>query len=73
MSINFIKEDVWEILVDLANDGSLNSIVRLDLVVSYESAVTYADREALKGAIRFYSSEIQYIDFLKSQGLYDEQ
>jgi len=73
MSINYLKNEVWEILVDLADDRSLNSIVRLDLVVSYESAVTYADREALKGAIRFYSSEIQYIDFLKSQGLYDEQ
>ena len=73
MSINFIKEDVWETVFNLANDGELNSIVRLDLVVSYEAAVTYTDREALKGAIRFYSSEIQYIDFLKSQGLYDEQ
>lgn len=69
MSINYLKDEVWEEVSTLVNDGFLNTLVRLDLIVSYESAVTFTYREALRGAIRFYSSDQQYIDFLKSQGL----
>tara|TARA_R110002012_G_scaffold22433_1_gene77569 strand:- start:2789 stop:3010 length:222 start_codon:yes stop_codon:yes gene_type:complete len=69
MSINFMKESVWGAVSNLANEGSLTSLVRLDLIVSYESAVTFKDREALRGAIRFYSSDQEYIAFLESQGL----
>jgi len=72
MSINYLKNEVWEEVSTLANDGALNALVRLDLIVSYESAGTFKYKEALRRAICFYSSDQQYIDFLKSQGLEDE-